>query len=342
MAEPLPTSNLAPMYGDYVGDYLGKTQALTGTEYQPYTGDMFAGPSSLQQQAFSGIGGLAMPQYYGQAGNMYGQAAGMYGSNMYNPTNFSSSQVTPQMLGMGLDASDSGIMQGFMNPYTQQVTDIAKREAQRGFDVSQAGRDASAAKAGAFGGSRHGLVDAEAQRSLDRQLSDIQMQGGESAYRAAMEALNQQRASQQQAGMANQAAGLDAGKFNANQGLMAQLYGDQSRQFGANFGNQRAQGLSGIAGGLGSLGNSQFGAQQGMYDQMMRAGATQQGFSQQPLDFGYQQWQQSQQFPYQQLQFQRDMLQGLPLSVAPSTQTNPMLEGLMGAGGIYNLLFGGD
>jgi hypothetical protein len=285
MADNMATSNLAPMFGDYVTDYLGKGQALAGTDYQPYTGDMFAGPSNLQQQAFSGIGGLSMPQYYGQAGNMYGQA-----TSAYSPL---------------LDASDSGIVQGFMNPYTQQVTDIAKREAQRNFDTSQAGRDASAVKAGAFGGSRHGLVDAEAQRSLDRQLSDIQMQGGDAAYRQAMDALNSQRSAnlQQQQGMAGT--------------------------------------MLGAAGGLGSLGNSQFGAQQSMFNQQLGAGAQQQAFNQQPLDFGYQQWQQSQQFPYQQLQFQQGLLQGLPLSVNSQPQSNALLEGLMGAGGIYNLLFGG-
>lgn len=286
MAETLPTSNLAPMFGDYVSNYLGGAQALGSTEFQPYTGDRFAGASELQQKAFSGIGGLSLPSYFGQAGDMYGQATGAY-----------------QPL---LDASNSGIVQGFMNPYTQQVTDIAKREAQRTFDIGQAGRDAAAAKAGAFGGSRHGLVESEAQRSLDTQLNDIQMKGGDAAYRAAMDALSQQRTA----------------NLNQQQGI--------------------ANTTIGAAGGLGSLGAGVTGAQSNIYGQMLGAGATQQQQAQQPLDFGYEQWQQSLQFPYQQLQFQKDMLGGLPLSVAPTTPTNPLLEGLMGAGGIYDLLFKGD
>lgn len=281
-----PTSYLAPMFGDYVTDYLSKGQALAGTEFQPYTGDRFAGPSALQQQAFSGIGGLQMPGQYGQAGEMLQGASGAY-----------------QPL---LDASNSGIVQGFMNPYTQQVTDIAKREAQRGFDVGQAGRDASAAKAGAFGGSRHGLVESEAQRSLDTQMNDIQMKGGDAAYRSAMDALSKQRDAN-----LTQQQGIAGTMVNAGTGLTS---------LGSNAGNMQSN----------------------MYTQMMNAGNIQQQQNQNPLDFGFQQWQQSQQFPYQQLQFQQDLLKGLPLDVKPATPTNPLLEGLMGAGGLYDLINGGN
>lgn len=341
MADAAPTSNLAPMFGDYVTDYLGKGQALANTEFMPYEGDRFAGPSELQQQAFSGIGGLTMPGAYGQAGDMYNRAASGIGGS-YSPTQFNAGNVNPMMLSGILDASDASTIQGFMNPYSQNVIDIARREAQRSYDVGRAGRDARAVKAGAFGGSRHGLVESEALRDLNMQMNDIQMKGGDAAYRAAMDALNQQRSAQLQMGIANQNAGLDAGKFNAQQGLQAQQLGEQSKQFGANYGLQGAQALSGIASGLGSLGNAQLGAQQGILNQQLGAGATQQAFNQQPLDFGYQQWQQSQQFPYQQLQFQQGLLQGLPLSVQSQPQSNALLEGLMGAGGIYNLLFGGD
>ncbi len=280
MADATPTSNLAPMFGEYVTDYLSKGQALAGTDYMPFTGERFAGPSSLQQQAFSGIGGLTMPSYFGQAGDLYSRAAGSA-----NP----------------LDPRNSGVLSGFMNPYIQSVIDSSKREAQRTFDTQQAGRDAAAVKAGAFGGSRHGLVDAEAQRNLNTQLGDIQTSGMKSAYDTAMSNIN-----------------------NYNDTLI------------------KSAGLTGqLASGLGSLGAGQLGAQQGIFNQQLGAGTTQQSFAQNPLDFGYSQWQQSQQFPYQQLQFQQGLLQGLPLSVNSQPQSNAMLEGLMGAGGIYNLLFGG-
>lgn len=281
MADAAPTSNLAPMFGDYVTDYLSKGQALSNTGFSPYEGNRYAGPSSLQQQAFSGIGGLTMPSYFGQAGSMYTQAA-----NSANP----------------LDPRDSGVLSGFMNPYIQNVIDSSKREAQRTFDMQQAGRDASAVKAGAFGGSRQALVDSEANRNLNLQMGDIQTSGMKSAYDTAM------------------------GNINTYNNTLL----DSARTTGS------------LATGLGSLGTGQMNAQQGILNQQMGAGATQQQLNQQPLDFGYDQWQQSLQYPYQQLQFQQGLLQGLPLSVQSQPQSNALLEGLMGAGGIYNLLFGGN
>jgi hypothetical protein len=49
-------TNLAPWVGDYVGDMLGKTQALAGTGYQAFQGPLSAGTSPLQQQAFTSAG----------------------------------------------------------------------------------------------------------------------------------------------------------------------------------------------------------------------------------------------------------------------------------------------
>ena len=49
-------TNLAPWVGDYVGDMLGKTQALAGTGYQAFQGPLSAGTSPLQQQAFTAAG----------------------------------------------------------------------------------------------------------------------------------------------------------------------------------------------------------------------------------------------------------------------------------------------
>lgn len=49
-------TNLAPWVGDYVGDMLGKTQALAETGYQAFQGPLSAGTSPLQQQAFTAAG----------------------------------------------------------------------------------------------------------------------------------------------------------------------------------------------------------------------------------------------------------------------------------------------
>lgn len=321
------TSNLAPFFGDYVSNYLGQAQGLGNLPFQPFEGDRFAGPSALQQQAFQGIGSLTASPMFGMAGNMLSQAGNMAGQGTgFTPTNF-----TAQGIGGLLDASNAGTVQSFMNPFTQGVTDIAKRQAQTAFNTQEQQRNAAAQAAGAFGGSRHGILGGMALNDFNTQLNDIQLKGGEAAFRNAMDAINAQRS-----------ADLDMQKFNAGQNLDAQRLSEQSRQFGANLGQQGIQSLISAGNAMGNLGTAQTAAQGNILGQQLNAGALQQQFAQQPLDFGFQQWQQSLAFPYQQLQFQRDMLQGLPLSVNSNPAPNALLEGLMGAGGIYNLLFGGN
>lgn len=72
----------------------------------------------------------------------------------------------------------------YMNPYTQYVTDIAKREALRDYGRMRPQRGFQASRQGAFGGARYGVEEAEAERNLGQRLSDIQLQGLEKAYTA--------------------------------------------------------------------------------------------------------------------------------------------------------------
>jgi len=91
-------------------------------------------------------------------------------------------------------------------------------------------------------------------------------------------------------------------------GLEAQRLGETANQFGANY-------------GLRSLADQ------------LAAGREERGIAQQPLDFGYQQFQESQKYPYQQTTYMQSLLQGLPLT-AP--QYSPGLSAiatmLQGAG----------
>lgn len=79
---------------------------------------------------------------------------------------------------------------GYMNPYSQNVTDIAAREAQRTYDINRQGIADSAVKAGAFGGSRQGVVEAEAGRNHAMNMGDIYLKGGEAAFRNAGQLFN--------------------------------------------------------------------------------------------------------------------------------------------------------
>ena len=105
----------------------------------------------------------------------------------------------------------------------------------------------------------------------------------------------------------------------ATLGLEGQRLGEQSRQFGA------GQDLRTIA------------------DQM-KAGTLQRGIAQEPLDFGYQQFQESMNQPYKQLTFMRDIVSGLPTNAQPyqpgqSAFGSAMQGGLL-ASSIFDLMSG--
>lgn len=95
-------------------------------------------------------------------------------------------------------------LQGFMDPYAQNVIDIQKREANRQSQIAGLGEAAQAVKSGAFGGSRAGLVEAERGRNTGQLLSDIQQRGSQAAYQNAQQALQQSLSNQMQFGALQQ------------------------------------------------------------------------------------------------------------------------------------------
>ena len=82
----------------------------------------------------------------------------------------------------------------FMNPFLRNVTDIQKREAQRIADVEGQQLAAQAAQAGAFGGSRAAILEAERKRNLATQLDDIEARGLAASFQDAQQRLANQRA----------------------------------------------------------------------------------------------------------------------------------------------------
>jgi hypothetical protein len=213
-----------------------------------------------------------------------------------------------------------------MNPYMQNVVDIQQREAQRQADVAGTQRAGQAVRSGAFGGSRAGLMEAEAARNLATQKGDIQAQGQNAAFQNAQQQFNAQQGRDLQAQMANQ-----------QQGMTAQQLGEQSRQFGANYGMQGLQTGLQAAGQLGQLGGQQFA--QGMDINKLQAGygAQQQQLEQQGLSQNYQDFLNQQNYPYKQLGFMSDILRGTPTGSSSSMsmyQAPPSMLGQLGGLGM--------
>jgi hypothetical protein len=139
----------------------------------------------------------------------------------------------------------------YMSPYMQNVVDVQKQQAQLDFDRSQAGRDAAAVQAGAFGGSRQAVGDYLAQEGLARQMGDIQATGQQQAFqqaatqfgadRAAQMAVEQQRAAELarvQAGRAGELGRVQTGEVGELARVQASRAGEAGRVQGAQAAEQ--------------------------------------------------------------------------------------------------------
>jgi hypothetical protein len=267
------TTNIPEYAQPYVTNLLGQAEALTDINknpYQAYEGQRRANFTPMQQQAFQGIAGLA-PSLAGRAGQGWA-AQGIMGA--FNPQSW----------------TQPGTSQQFMSPYMQGVVDIQQREAQRQADMATQGRNAQAVKAGAFGGSRQAITDAEAARNLAFQKGDIQAQGLQQAYDRGMAQFNAEQANRMQ--------GLNVGIQGANV--------------------------------LGQLGQQDFSQQQQALQMQNQAGTQQQEQEQKGLTMGYQDFMDQLNYPYKQLTFMSDMARGTSgLQTQTGAYTNAAQPSLM-------------
>lgn len=273
-SSPAPSSQAAPTtqtvtqtsIPDYAKPYvetlLGKAQAVTDTSqnpYQQYQGQRLAGFTPMQQQAFENVGNLQVSPQVGQGSQLAGIAGlGSLGAG----SNYAAQATNPNAVA------------AYMSPYMQNAVDYQKQQAIMDYSRQFPGIGASAARQGAFGGSRQAIVESEAQRNLQNQLAGIQAQGTQSAFDKAM----------------------------------------QAQQFGANLGLQGYGQAGQLAGTLGQLGQTQYGQQLGIASAQQQAGAQQQALQQQQLSQQYQDFLNQQNYPYKQLGFMSDILRGMPLT----------------------------
>lgn len=141
----------------YVGDMLGKGMAYSNMDFTPYTGDTAAGASNLQNQAFQGIAGL----------------------------------TTPNKGPMDVFTADRAAQ--YANPFVMNVVSPQIREAQRQAEIQRIQNAGKLVGAGAFGGSRQAIMEAEGNRNLQTLLSDITGKGYQSAFENAQQQFERDR-----------------------------------------------------------------------------------------------------------------------------------------------------
>lgn len=297
--------NAAYGYGAQ-GQQSGLLGQQIGTQGGQYYGGMGAGYGSQAANL------APFAQRYGAAGYGYGQQAAQlantalgYGqdASAFGQMALDSQQTGRTITDLSKDyaakqaaagqnyatqAINPAAYQQYMNPYTQNVTNVQNQELQRQADIAKTQRGASAARAGAFGGARQAIENAEAQRNLSTLMNQNQATGLQQAYNQAQQNmqygsnLGLQGLSGAQSGLGTALQGGQLGLAGLGTALQGQqgalagvgqagamyglgMQGSQSGLAGLNAANQAYQsGMQGAGMGLQGVNAQLAGTAQGM------------------------------------------------------------------------------
>ena len=263
--------------------------------------------------------------------------AGAFGGSrqaiMESELNRNLMQAQNKMLGEGYASAYDKAMAQYNQDMARSLQAQQMGEQSRQFGAGQGMQ--AAQLAAQYGLSAQQAQEAARQFNAGQTLTAAQLQSqfGLDAQKATE--LSRQFGAQQAMTAAQQAA---------QYGTEAQRQAEQSRQFGAQYGLQGLAQQLQAAQTLGSLGSAYGAEQRANLAQQLAAGAQQREIEQQGISADLAEFEKQRQFPYQQLQFQQAMLQGLPLSAVNYSyqEPSPFSELLTGAGGLealYKTLF---
>ena len=352
-------SNLSNWVGPYVTNMLGQGQALANMPYQPYMGQLTAGAAPLQNAGFTTASNLSTPASLNAGAQTAADVAGTlkslpaygattYGNQYSSPgagtaTEFTNQYETPTPYSPTTSSFDASQAQAYMNPYLQASLDPQLDEARRQSQITQQQNAAKMTQAGAYGGSRQAILDAETQRNLGSNLANITGQGYNTAYGNAMSQFNADQTRKMQEAQFGAQQGMTAAQLQAQFGLSAQQANEAARQFGVQQGMTGAQ-LSaqyGLAGQQATEASKQFGANYGLQglqtglqaaqaqgtlgglqsqvglnnlNAQLTAGAQQRGIESEGIAADRAAFEEARANPYKMVQYQQSLLQGLPLA----------------------------
>jgi hypothetical protein len=195
-----PNADIQP----YVSDVLSKGKALLDAGTPAYTGQMTAGPSELQNEAWSGLSGLTLPTSMTEASSRLGDL-----SNQAANYKFDASKINE-----------------YMNPYIQQALNPQLEEMRRQSQINLLPYLAKVTQQGGYGGGREAILRSDANRNLLAEQNKVTGQGYKDAYDNAMKAA--QYASD--LGLKGITSGIQASQAQANAGAQEASYGLQNLQ----------------------------------------------------------------------------------------------------------------
>jgi hypothetical protein len=240
--------------------------------------------------------------------------------------------------------------QQYMNPYLQAALRPQMTEMQRAADIARLADASRLTQAGAYGGSRQAIMEAEARRNLLGKQSDVLAQGYATAYDKAAQQFNvdqarqleAQRASEQSRqfgasqsmtasdlqakyGLSTQQAQemarqfqqgqmMTASELRARYGLSAQQAEEASRQFGADLGLRQLQAATQAAQTQGQLGIQSGQLELSGINALAGLGGVERGIESEGIAADRAQFEEARLNPYKMIQFEQSLLSGLPLA----------------------------
>ena len=215
---------------------------------------------------------------------LYGAGAGTVGAMGYNPQQVQAGQL-----------ATTNIAQ-YQNPYTQQVVDAQAQDVLRNAQLGLNQLNTQAQRAGAFGGSRHGIAMGEIGRGVAQTLGQQSAGLRQAGFQNAQQMAQQDIANRLQSDLANQQAGLSGAQFRLG----------ASQQ-------------------MGNLGNLGFGIGQQINQNLMQQGAMQRAMQQQLIDQAQQRFAQYTGAPASGLGYLNQALGATPTPTTTTTSKQPGL-----------------
>lgn len=304
---------------------LASAEAVSNRPYEAYPGQRLADFSSDTQQAFGltrdNVGSYS--PFYQTATNAIGSAMNGISDVMANrPTSAGLSQYQSANARDVMSQNwDQNAANQYMSPYIQSVINRAKLNMSEDYQQQKQGLDLRAAQMGAFGGSRHGVLEGMAADDYMNRVADMEAQLLNQGYTNAQGAFGADRNASIQAQGMNQQSDLTTLGRNLSALLGVQDLGARVDMAGT---QADLQGL----GLMGNLGNSMAGlgnqySQLGYNDAaaMQNIGLSQEQLAQAGLDIGYTDFTNQRDYDRNNLAFMASMINGLPVG-ASSDVTN--------------------
>jgi len=247
-------SGLDPRFANQFFNNLSNVQNIAGDlkarEFAGFTPDQLSGFDQIRQTALNGPG----------FGSINAAAGSLSDGTNYNPMMIGSGPTVKAGSFLGSDIGS------YMSPYLDQVAGSTMNQLDRARQIALTGNNAAATAAHAFGGSRHGIADAETNRNF----FDIGQQAMSNLYNTGFN-----NATTLQQGDMNR--DLNAQTTNASNWL-------QSAIANQGAGLQGQQLRQGAATNLANVGTTQQNAGYQAGEALTNIGGVQQGFSQQQMD----------------------------------------------------------